>query len=356
MITQAPASNGSAHFRVLQYVPLLAERGIEVIVAAATVAVRRAGGRAGAALLLAEHCYRYTRRAGELPRLLAASDAVIVQRGAYPVGPSALVGCLQSFSGRVVYDLDDAIFLPTPTLAHRSALARWAYRDRQSLALLERADAVVVSAPELEQVLPGRTADVVLPTVPDVWAYPSAVQRRDAPMRLGWIGSEGNVRYLDPLREVLERLAADGVAELEVVSTTPWEGPARFRRWERSDEATAVAGFEVGVMPVPDTPYTRAKAGFKLLQYMAAGCAVIASPVGANRGLVESSGAGLLAREPHEWEAAVRELAADRDRRVKLGEQGRRFVRGFADRSLHAEVLAALLRGETPPANRRLPS
>ena len=58
-------------------------------------------------------------------------------------------------------------------------------------------------------------------------------------------------------------------------------------------------------MPLPDTPYTRAKAGFKLLQYMAAGCAVIASPWGSTRWLVEESGAGLLASTPAQWELAI---------------------------------------------------
>ena len=300
IITQGSQDNGSAYFRALQYAPLLARRGLEVSVSPAPVAVRRIDGSAGAALLLAEHAARYAQRLLQLRTLLADSDAVLVQRGAYPLGPSLLLDCLERFPGRVVYDLDDAIFLATPTLAHRSRLARWVYRDRQSLALLARAVAVIVSTPELDAVLPGRSADLILPTIPDVWAYPSAVHDESAPLRLGWIGSEGNVRYLEPLRGVLERLAHERVAALEIVSSIPWPGPASFRRWERRSEAASVARFEVGLMPLPDSPYSQAKAGFKLLQYMAGGCAVIASPVGINRQLVEESGAGLLASSPAE--------------------------------------------------------
>jgi hypothetical protein len=350
ILTQDSSRNGSAYFRALQYAPLLADRGLDVVVAPAAVALRRLGGSVGAGLLLAEHGGRYLLRALELRRLIGESDAVMVQRGAYPIGPALLVRPLKRFGGRVVYDLDDAIFLPTPTLAHRAPLARWAYRDRQSLALLERADAVIVSTPELDAALPGRRADVVLPTIPDVWAYASAVHDDATPLRLGWIGSQGNARYLDPLRGVLGRLAAEGLATLEVVTSAPWSGPSSFTRWERSSEAAAVSGFEVGLMPLPDSPYTQAKAGFKLLQYMAAGCAVIASPVGINRRLVEESGSGLLASAPEEWEGAIRELAGDRDRRARFGEQAQRFVRDFADRNRHADVLVAVLKGETPPA------
>jgi hypothetical protein len=349
IITQGSERDGSAYFRALQYVPLLAGKGLTVTGSPASVAERRMGGAGGVALLLAEHGERYVRRAVQLPRLLAGSDAVLVQRGAYPIGPSApLLGCLRRFDGRVVYDLDDAIFLPTPTLAHSTRTARWAYRDRQSLLLLERADAVIVSTRELDAALPGRKADVVLPTIPDVWAYPTAVHRDAAPVRLGWIGSQGNVRYLDPLRGVLACLAGEGVARLEVVTSAPWSGPSSFRQWRRSSEAASVAGFEVGLMPLPDSPYTQAKAGFKLLQYMAAGCAVIASPVGINRWLVEHSGGGLLATAPEEWEMAIRELAGDRERRAQLGARAQQFVRAFADRERHTDTLIALLRGENP--------
>jgi hypothetical protein len=301
MITQAGEDNGSAYFRALQYEPLLALRGLDVVASPAPAAARRIGGSAGAALLLGEHVVRYAQRAVQLRRLIARSDAVLIQRGAYPIGPSLLLDCLDGFAGRVVYDLDDAVFLDTPTLAHRSPLARWAYRDRQSLALLERADTVIVSTPELDRALPNARADVVLPTIPDVWAYPSAVHDRAAPLRLGWIGSPGNIRYLDPLRELLARLEQERLATLQVVAAAPWSGPSTFKPWARASEAASVAGFEVGLMPLPDDPYTQAKAGFKLLQYMAAGCAVIASPVGVNRSLVVAAGAGLLASTPAEW-------------------------------------------------------
>jgi hypothetical protein len=348
IITQGSADNGSAYFRALQYASILTNRGVEVVTAPAAVASRRLAGAPGAVALLAEHGLRYSLRRREVSRLVRECETILIQRGAYPIGPASVLDGLRRFGGRVIYDLDDAIFLPTPTLAHRSRAARWVYEDRQSLYLLERADAVIVSTVELDEALPGRSADVVLPTIPDVNAYPTAVQDATGPLRLGWIGSPGNLTYLEPLREVLTRLSREGIARLQVVSAGPWSGPAGFTAWSRVSEAASVASFEVGIMPLPDSPYTRAKAGFKLLQYMAAGCAVIASPVGVNRALVEDAGAGLLATTPDQWEESIRELAADPERRRELGAQAQRFVRGFADRERHADVLLAVLSGETP--------
>src|SRR5205823_3147003 len=163
------------------------------------------------------------------------------------------------------------------------------------------------------------------------------------PVIVGWTGTVGGLRYLDPLRAVFERLARDGQAQLEVVSTYPWDGPARFRRWTLQEEISVFERFAIGIMPLPDTDYTRAKAGFKLLQYMAAGLPVIASPVGINRELVEQSGAGLLARSPAEWEAGLRELADDHALRTQLGNQGRAFVERYADLDGQAATIGRLL-------------
>jgi len=109
------------------------------------------------------------------------------------------------------------------------------------------------------------------------------------------------------------------------------------------------ARFDVGVMPLIDSDYARAKAGFKLLQYMAAGLPVVASPVGVNTQLVPDSGAGVLADTPAAWERALRELAVDPELRARQGSRGRAFVESYADLGAQAERIAELLRGPPRP-------
>jgi glycosyltransferase involved in cell wall biosynthesis len=98
-------------------------------------------------------------------------------------------------------------------------------------------------------------------------------------------------------------------------------------------------------MPLSNTPYARAKAGFKLLEYMAAGLPVVASPVGVNAELITRSGAGYLAASADEWDAALRELATSVELRRELGARGRSFVEAYVDLDGQARALAALLRG-----------
>ena len=84
--------------------------------------------------------------------------------------------------------------------------------------------------------------------------------------------------------------------------------------------------FDVGVMPLPDEPWARGKCAYKLIQYMACGLPVVASPVGMNREVVKHGVNGFLATTESEWEEALLHLASDADLRHRMGQEGRRLV------------------------------
>jgi glycosyltransferase involved in cell wall biosynthesis len=64
----------------------------------------------------------------------------------------------------------------------------------------------------------------------------------------------------------------------------------------------------------------------KLLDYMKAGRAIVATDTEANRLLLDESNAVLAAAEPKSFAAGVCELLGDRDRRLRLGEAARRRI------------------------------
>ena len=99
-------------------------------------------------------------------------------------------------------------------------------------------------------------------------------------------------------------------------------------------------------MPLPDTPYHRAKEGFKLKQYMAAGIPVVASPVGVNTLLVQDGVNGFFASTEQEWADKLTLLACDRDLRRRMGAAGRRLVEERYSLDDAAPKLLEILRGE----------
>ena len=52
--------------------------------------------------------------------------------------------------------------------------------------------------------------------------------------------------------------------------------------WSLEQEVPLIQQFDVGVMPLPDTPWTRGKCAYKLIQCMACAIPVVAYRVGAN--------------------------------------------------------------------------
>ncbi len=336
----------STRHRALQYVPRLRDLLGTVDVSLAGDTLDRRPGRVGQLRYFSEHAARYVHRGLAVRRLIGGYDALLVQRGLYPLGPGAIVQALRGYAGRIVVDVDDALWAPPPSVQSKGALGRWLYGPQQQLSLLRRADEVIVSTEALAEMLPPDTRrPVVLPTVPDPARYTPAPQRDERPVVVGWAGTVGGLDFLDPLAPVLDRLRREGKIEVEIVCSTPWLPWASFRRWRLEEETAVFGDFAIGIMPLPDHPYACAKAGFKLLQYMAAGLPVVASPVGVNRKLVEDSEAGFLAERPDEWEAALRELARSAELRAQMGASGRAFVERYADLDAHAATLSRLLAG-----------
>jgi len=250
-------------------------------------------------------------------------DLVLIEQQLFPYLPWALERWLWPRRKPVLLEFDDAIWL---TWAHAAKLA----------AACARADAVLAGNEFLAAFARRSARRVeVVPTTIDLSRYPVAPPPPAAgrALRLGWIGLRYNLAYLSPLAGPLRRLAAQGVAlELRVISSgaplgREWDGlPLVQRPWSEAGEVAEMQACDVGLMPLPDDNWARGKCGLKLLQFMAAGRPVVASPVGVNRELLRHGENGLLAADAAGWEDALRRLAGDPGLRARLGAAGRRTV------------------------------
>lgn len=251
-------------------------------------------------------------------RAASAYDVVLLNRDLL-AGRPAFEAKLLRRNPRVVFDLDDAIYLGEKEahVAWICARAAWVTAGNERLADFARRHTDRVS---------------VLPTVVDTDAYRvRSEHRRPGRVRVGWLGSDRSIHEtLVPHLDMLGRLRNEIGFDLVVVSkpkpelppaTAPWE----FVEWSPANETRIAELFDVGIMPLVDEPYQRGKCGCKLLQYMAAGLPTIASPVGVNEHLL-GGGRGLRATSEGEWRAALATLVADAGLRRSLGAAGRAFV------------------------------
>jgi len=279
------------------------------------------------------------------------ADVLWIQKELFPYLPGFLERAVLAGSVPVVVDYDDAIFHQYDQ--HRSPLVR-KLLGRKLEPLLRRADLVICGNAYLQSYAAQFCDHVaVIPTVLDSTVY--APGRSPKPGHLttvGWIGSPSTWKYVEPLLPVLRRVAEDLRLRIRVIGAGP--NAARlprfeFLHWSEATEIEMIRGMDIGIMPLPDEPWARGKCGYKLIQYMACGLPVVASPVGVNTELVDHGVNGFLARTDAEWLTAIQALASDVDLRRTMGLQGRAKVERAYSVQVHGPRLTGMFRRIVSP-------
>lgn len=245
-----------------------------------------------------------------------------------------------------VVDFDDAWYLRYQQ--HPNPLVRVALAGK--LAALVRASRVaIVGSAHLGEWARRMQAQriVELPTTVDLSRYPLASGTPDGGFTIGWIGSPANAAtYLPPLAGVFAELTAEAGVRLDLVGSGPIAlngAEVRCLPWSEAEEGRLISGFDVGIMPLRHDEWSEGKCAYKLIQYMACGLPVVASPVSMNRMVVRDGVNGFLADTPEQWRAALSTLRHDPALRARMGAAGRALVEaGFSHLTVGLRLAAAL--------------
>ena len=226
----------------------------------------------------------------------------------------------------VVVDYDDAIFHRYDQ--HSLAFVRRVLGDKIDR-VMRRAALVIVGNDYLGEHarLAGAQRIASLPTVADGTRYAVMEKSEDSPLTIGWIGSPTTARYLRLVAPVLRAMIASHCVRVVAVGAKASQLkdlPIETRPWSEETEAAEIQQFDIGIMPLPDDLWERGKCGYKLIQYMASGKPVVASPVGANSVIVRHGVNGFLANAEPEWCSALSCLCEDAALRKRMGDEGRR--------------------------------
>lgn len=334
----------SSRIRSYQYLPYLREQGIEVTLAPLLpddyLRDLYAGKRPGAISILAA----YARRIGTLMQR-QKFDLLWVEYELFPWFPGWLESLLLSKSTPYLVDYDDAIFHRYDL--HTQPLVRRILGHKIDI-VMRHASTVVVGNEYLREhaIKAGAHRVEMLPTSIDLARYPSPTPARNAVFTIGWIGSPATTRYLRRVQEALAEVCAHGQARVVLVGASEpgWQAiPHAVHPWLEATEVAEVSTFDVGIMPLEDSPWERGKCGYKLIQYMACGKPVIASPVGVNTRIVTPGINGYLAETIRDWVQALTALMRDPDLRQRMGNAGRTQVESDYTVQVNAPRLAGML-------------
>jgi len=343
-----PIEAAATRYRVAQFAPWLAARGIEVelhaFFSSDVFALLYERGRWGAK---AVGLLKALARSLRLLLRAARADLVWVQREAMPLGPPIVEWILaRGWRTPMVLDLDDATFVPyvSPTYGRWIRPLKWFGKTDR---LIAWADAVIAGNRRIADYARERGKPVLLlPTIVDTDRFTPKAEPGEPPV-LGWIGSHSTFRYLQQILPVLEELGRRFAFRLLVVGGTE---PIRLRtvavenrRWTLEREVEDFRSLDIGLYPLGEDEWAMGKSGLKAIQYMAVGIPTVASAVGAVTEIVEDGVTGFLVRSPEEWYDRLRVLLENPQLRRDMGRAARQVAVRRYRLSAHVEALQRVL-------------
>ena len=344
-LTGHPVEAAGARHRVIQFLPHLETAGFRVdhqafFNSAEYAILYKRGHHAAKVGALVAGTFRRASWLAKLPRY----DAVFMHVWLHPVSFPPFDMALSSSGVPVVYDLDDPYYAPNGSVADR-------LRDREFIVRLVRAAHCVIAGSEhIANFVRGHGAQVeIVSTAIDTERFtPRDFDRQRNPKPvIGWVGSPATAQFLEPIYPIIEKLARSHDFVFRVVGAgrrIPLSGvDCEWVDWKLENEVNNFRQLDIGLYPLLDGEFTRAKHGFKLNQYMATGIPTVASAIGMNTMLVEHGRNGFLANTSDEWYRALADLLANEGLRRQVGLAGRGFVEATASVNVCAPRISEIL-------------
>jgi glycosyltransferase involved in cell wall biosynthesis len=327
-LTKYPRRGPSSRYRALQYIPFIERAGFDCAIQSLhTDSYFDAlfGGRSFPATYIAGRAISRTRA------ILGAGryDAVFIQKEIFPYMPAVAEGMLRILGCKIIYDIDDS-YVYLYYSGSSNPLVRF-FLGRKIPSFMRAAEVVLCGNSFLRAYAAEYNPGALLfPTVVDPSLYAGAAGSggSGSPV-IGWIGSPETSFFLQELGDVLKQLSSSLSFGLRVIGDMDFSLPGlevETVPWSEESEAELLAGCDIGIMPLPDTPVARGKCGLKLLQYMASGLPVVSSPAGGASEIIEDGVNGFLAHGEGEWIGNLTRLLGDPDLRSRIGAAGRRRV------------------------------
>ncbi|MBD0295489.1 MAG: glycosyltransferase family 4 protein, partial [Flavisolibacter sp.] len=270
----------------------------------------------------------YVKRVGDLFRL-RKYDVVYVFLWVAPFAPPLFEKLTRKLAKKLVYDIDDLVFLNPPSSTN--PLVHYLRSPRNHISLMKTADHVITCTPYLDQFVRKynqKTTDISSTINTDVYKPKSDYSVKDK-FTIGWSGSHSTSKYLHLLDDVFLELAEEYDFKILVMGDTTFQlagVDVEALPWQEEYEVKVISRFDVGVYPLPDEEWVLGKSGLKALQYMALGIPTIATGIGTIHRIIKDGENGFLVSSEEEWKQRIIQLISDQELREKIGKKAAKTV------------------------------
>jgi glycosyltransferase involved in cell wall biosynthesis len=259
-------------------------------------------------------------------------DAVFVTIWATPIGFPVYEHLLRFFNKRLIYDLDDMMFLKKINHVKENFFQRLKGK-KKPLVLMKHAKYVIVCTPKLEEVAMAlnkykRVIDISS-TFNTERFKPVPGYRKNELTTIGWTGTHSTIPFLESLQPVLARVSKQRNIRLMVIANKKYnmkDVPTEFVFWREETEVQDLQNIEIGLYPIRTDEWSLGKSSLKALTYMAIAIPFVATAYGTNFRIMEHGVQGFMALSEEEWTESIIRLIDDVELRKRMGLAGRRRV------------------------------
>ena len=348
MLTRYSAKGASSRLRSIQYVPLLESNGFDVSIKPLFNDVYLRDLYSGKRKSIFKLLWAYCRRLLQIISI-REFDIIWIEKELFPYLPGVFENLIQITGVPYIVDYDDAI--PHNYDGNAKPIVRL-FLSGKLKSLISNAHLITVGNSYLAELvkIEGAKKTVIIPTAIDSDKYQNAFLERDATVRIGWIGTPQTQHYLNIVLPALEELSKYKEFVLvtigaHTISTSGFR--VDCQEWHEHSEVKSLDEIDIGIMPLNDNPWDNGKCGYKLIQYMALGKPVVASPVGVNKDIISEKN-GFFAITQQDWFDALFALLESPDLRDTLGKNGQLIIKNEYTTQISGKRILSILDSLAP--------
>jgi glycosyltransferase involved in cell wall biosynthesis len=227
------------------------------------------------------------------------------------------------------------------------------YLREATLQRAELADLIVVPTPVLQDKIsrhfPFKKVLSLEEPIDINRVYPKqnpASAARQSPV-IVWTGNPSNLDLLRPITRALEIISNKHPFTLRIISKKPpkfsFPFPMEWKKYDFHKESDLLSGASIGLAPLHDSPYARAKGIYKVKTYLAAGIIPIGPPIGYLNHLIQHGENGMLCSSEEEWVDNITYLLTNQEARRQMALKARQSaIEKYSHAAVSPQWVAAI--------------